>query len=79
MVSLTCRVSAKVSAEVVRPRPDKPTEGLLLFNTEISPMASPAFEVGRYVEVGPVVWNMLLTKLLLLNGHISLFYDAIGW
>ncbi|KAH8549098.1 ribosomal protein S5 domain 2-type protein [Umbelopsis sp. PMI_123] len=44
------RVSAKVSAEVVRPRPDKPTEGLLLFNTEISPMASPAFEVGRPSE-----------------------------
>ncbi|CAO3679963.1 unnamed protein product [Umbelopsis vinacea] len=44
------RVSAKVSAEVVRPRADKPTEGLLLFNTEISPMASPAFETGRSSE-----------------------------
>ncbi|KAG2183630.1 hypothetical protein INT43_006638 [Umbelopsis isabellina] len=44
------RVSAKVTAEVVRPRPDKPTEGLLLFNTEISPMASPAFEIGRPSE-----------------------------
>jgi exosome complex RNA-binding protein Rrp42 (RNase PH superfamily) len=44
---LKFRVSAKVSAEVVRPRADKPTEGLLLFNTEISPMASPAFETGR--------------------------------
>lgn len=40
------RVAANISAEVVRPYADKPTEGILLFNTEISPMAAPTFESG---------------------------------
>ncbi|KAI9012605.1 ribosomal protein S5 domain 2-type protein [Phycomyces nitens] len=44
------RIAAKVTAEVVRPRPDKPTEGILLFNTEISPMACPTFESGSRSE-----------------------------
>ncbi|KAI7865246.1 ribosomal protein S5 domain 2-type protein [Spinellus fusiger] len=44
------RVAARVTAEVVRPRADKPTEGVLLFNTEISPMACATFEVGSRPE-----------------------------
>ncbi|KAI8388656.1 ribosomal protein S5 domain 2-type protein [Radiomyces spectabilis] len=44
------RVAARVTAEVVRPRPDKPTEGMLLFNTEISPMASALFDAGSRSE-----------------------------
>ncbi|KAI8140310.1 ribosomal protein S5 domain 2-type protein [Fennellomyces sp. T-0311] len=44
------RVSAKVSAKVERPRNDKPTEGILHFNTEISPMACPTFESGSRSE-----------------------------
>ncbi|KAK9727653.1 3'-5'-exoribonuclease [Basidiobolus ranarum] len=44
------RVLAKVSCEVTRPYPDKPTEGFLIFNTELSPLASPAFEIGRPSE-----------------------------
>ncbi|CDS06032.1 hypothetical protein LRAMOSA08560 [Lichtheimia ramosa] len=44
------RVAARVSAKVERPRQDKPTEGVLIFNTEISPMASPAFESGSRPE-----------------------------
>ncbi|KAL1914767.1 uncharacterized protein VTP21DRAFT_8025 [Calcarisporiella thermophila] len=44
------RVMAKVSCEVVRPYPDRPTEGFLVINTEISPMASPVFESGRSSE-----------------------------
>lgn len=40
------RVAANVSAEVVRPVADKPTEGQFLINTEISPMAAPFFESG---------------------------------
>ncbi|KAI8643390.1 ribosomal protein S5 domain 2-type protein [Parasitella parasitica] len=44
------RVAANVSAEVVRPVPDKPTEGQLLINTEISPMAAPFFESGSRSE-----------------------------
>jgi exosome complex component RRP45 len=41
------RVLARVYAEVMRPYPDRPTDGFLNFNTEFSPMASPYFEVGR--------------------------------
>ncbi|KAL9555642.1 hypothetical protein MBANPS3_002264 [Mucor bainieri] len=44
------RVAANVSAEVVRPMADKPTEGQFLINTEISPMAAPFFESGSRSE-----------------------------
>ena len=42
------RVLAKVTGQVVQPKPHRPTDGQLFFNVELSPMASPAFEVGRY-------------------------------
>ena len=45
------RVLACVLCEVVRPQPNRPSEGQLFFNVELSPMASPAFEVGRSVEI----------------------------
>jgi len=57
------RVLAKISCDVVRPYPDKPTEGLLVFNTELSPMASPAFEVGRPSE-DEVQINRLVEKAM---------------
>lgn len=41
------RVLAQVSCEVVQPKPNRPTEGQLFLNVELSPMASPAFESGR--------------------------------
>ncbi|KAM0792216.1 hypothetical protein ACM66B_004912 [Microbotryomycetes sp. NB124-2] len=41
------RVVAQVSAEVVRPLPDRPYEGFLTISTEISPMASTSYEAGR--------------------------------
>lgn len=44
------RVLTVVSAEVVPPFPDHPTEGFLAINVEFSPMASEAFEVGRPTE-----------------------------
>jgi exosome complex RNA-binding protein Rrp42 (RNase PH superfamily) len=36
-----------VHGEIVPPFPDRPTEGFLHFNVELSPMASQNFEVGR--------------------------------
>jgi len=55
----TTRVIAIVSAEIVEPFPDRPTEGFFLFNTEFSPMADPNFELGRQseyaIELGRVV------------------------
>ncbi|KAG1143989.1 hypothetical protein G6F37_006553 [Rhizopus arrhizus] len=44
------KVAANVTAEVVRPYADRPTEGILIFNTEISPMAAPTFESGSRSE-----------------------------
>ncbi|KAJ0405873.1 hypothetical protein P43SY_001605 [Pythium insidiosum] len=41
------RVIANVHGEIVPPFPDRPTEGFLHFNVELSPMASQNFEVGR--------------------------------
>jgi len=43
------RVVARVSAEVIAPYPDRKFDGVFTISTEFSPMASPAFEVGRYV------------------------------
>uniref|UniRef100_A0A2D4NSB9 Exoribonuclease phosphorolytic domain-containing protein n=1 Tax=Micrurus surinamensis TaxID=129470 RepID=A0A2D4NSB9_MICSU len=43
------RVLGQVSCELVSPKPNRATEGILFFNLELSPMASPAFEPGRYV------------------------------
>jgi len=42
-------VLAQVSATIVKPRDDRPYEGFLLINSEISPMASSVYEAGRYV------------------------------
>ena len=41
------RVAAQVSAEVVRPNVDRPYEGVLQISTEITPMASAVYELGR--------------------------------
>jgi len=54
------RVSVRISAEIVRPFPDRPTEGMYLFHTELSPMASPYFENAsrvsiQSVEIGRIV------------------------
>ncbi|KAK5127668.1 3'-5'-exoribonuclease, partial [Cryomyces antarcticus] len=41
------RVVARISAEVTAPFPDRKFDGIFSISTELSPMASPAFEVGR--------------------------------
>ena len=43
------RVLARISAEVTQPFPDRRFDGIFTIVTELSPMASPAFETGRYV------------------------------
>ncbi|KAF9365388.1 hypothetical protein BGX34_010210 [Mortierella sp. NVP85] len=53
------RVLAKVSCEVLRPYPDKPTEGFLMFNTEVSPMASSVFEIGRQTDEEVLVSRLI--------------------
>ena len=50
---------AKVSAEVMAPYPDRPLDGIFQIVTELSPMASPAFESNR-----PTDMEVLLSRLL---------------
>ena len=44
------RVLVKVSCEVTAPFPDRKFDGIFQITTELSPIASPAFEVGRYAR-----------------------------
>ncbi|RYP57915.1 hypothetical protein DL770_010550 [Monosporascus sp. CRB-9-2] len=53
------RILAKVSAEVTVPYSDRPFDGIFTITTELSPMASPAFEVNRPTET-----EVLLSRLL---------------
>ncbi|EPS38288.1 hypothetical protein H072_8042 [Dactylellina haptotyla CBS 200.50] len=53
------RVLARISAEVTRPRPDRQFEGMFTITTEMGPMASPAFEVGRPTELDHTLSRLL--------------------
>ncbi|NXT26263.1 EXOS9 protein, partial [Syrrhaptes paradoxus] len=57
------RVLGQVSCELVPPRPNRPTEGILFFNVELSPMAAPGFEPGRQSEL-LVELNSLIERCL---------------
>ncbi|KAL7420787.1 3'-5'-exoribonuclease [Cryptotrichosporon argae] len=62
--SVECRlgktaVMAQVTATIVKPREDRPYEGFLLINSEISPMASSVYEAGRASED-----EVMITRLL---------------
>ncbi|EEB95892.1 hypothetical protein MPER_05068, partial [Moniliophthora perniciosa FA553] len=41
------RVLANVDAKMVKPPPERPFEGLITIHSEISPMASSEYELGR--------------------------------
>lgn len=41
------KAMAQTSCEVVAPSPGRPAEGVIRYNVELSPMASPSFEAGR--------------------------------
>ncbi|KAL9631045.1 MAG: hypothetical protein Q9204_004419 [Flavoplaca sp. TL-2023a] len=53
------RVLTRISASVTAPFPDRKFDGIFTITTELSPMASPAFEVGRQTET-----ETLLSRLL---------------
>ncbi|KDQ17394.1 hypothetical protein BOTBODRAFT_30200 [Botryobasidium botryosum FD-172 SS1] len=53
------RVIAQVSGTIVRPRADRPYEGLLNIHSEISPMASSVYDSGRPSEEEVVITRML--------------------
>ena len=41
------RVLTRISATVAAPYPERKFDGIFTITTELSPLASPAFEVGR--------------------------------
>ena len=45
--SSLCRVLAYVDAKMVKPLPERPLEGMITIHSEISPMASKEYELGR--------------------------------
>ncbi|KAL9024867.1 MAG: hypothetical protein Q9196_006201 [Gyalolechia fulgens] len=53
------RVVARISASITAPFPDRKFDGIFTVTTELSPMASPAFEVGRQTDT-----ETLLSRLL---------------
>ncbi|KAK4894524.1 hypothetical protein LTR28_002029, partial [Elasticomyces elasticus] len=53
------RVVARISAEVTAPFADRKFDGIFTIATELSPLASPAFEVGRPTET-----ELLISRLL---------------
>lgn len=57
------RVMAQVSCELVAPKENRPNEGIMFFNIELSPMASPGFEQGRQSELS-VKLNRQLERCL---------------
>ncbi|KAI9851213.1 MAG: hypothetical protein M1838_004225 [Thelocarpon superellum] len=57
------RVIARISAEVTKPFVDRPFDGVFTISTELSPMASPAFEVGRQTEQ-EVILSRILEKAI---------------
>ena len=52
-------VCAVVSAEVARPRPDRPHEGFLQFTTNLTPMANPSFQLGRPSKLAVEISNIV--------------------
>lgn len=45
------RVSTRISADVTKPLEDRKFDGIFTITAELSPLASPAFEIGRCVEL----------------------------
>ena len=53
------KVLATATAELIEPFPDRPTEGVLQFFVEFSPMAAPEFEPGRPSEAAVELMKLL--------------------
>ncbi|KAK3906657.1 hypothetical protein C8A05DRAFT_40592 [Staphylotrichum tortipilum] len=64
------RVLAKATAEVTVPYADRPLDGVFTIATELSPMASPSFEVNRPTET-EVLLSRLLEKTVRRSGALD--------
>lgn len=48
-------IVVRISAEVTKPRDERPFDGLFNINLELTAMGSPAWENGRYAEINNVL------------------------
>jgi len=53
------RVRSHVSADLTQPIPERKFDGIFTITTELSPMASPAFEVGRQTDQETILSRLL--------------------
>ena len=63
------RALAQTSCELIKPLDTRPTDGQLYINVDLSPMASPGFESGRYVYI---INNLYFYKLFV-GSYINKF------
>ncbi|OJD36183.1 exosome complex component rrp45 [Diplodia corticola] len=64
------RILVRVSADVTAPFADRKFDGVFNISTEFSPMASPAFEVGRQTEA-EVILSRILEKAIRRSGALD--------
>ncbi|KAJ5669042.1 Exoribonuclease phosphorolytic domain 1 [Penicillium macrosclerotiorum] len=57
------RIIVRISAEVTKPREDRPFDGLFNINLELTAMGSPAWENGRSSDLEAYVTNILDTVI----------------
>ncbi|KAL9076549.1 MAG: hypothetical protein Q9161_000881 [Pseudevernia consocians] len=57
------RVLTRISASIAAPRPDRKFDGIFTITTELSPLASPAFESGRQSDLETHLSRILETSL----------------
>ncbi|PNS17477.1 Exosome complex component rrp45 [Sphaceloma murrayae] len=64
------RISVRVSSTVTIPFPDRKFDGIFNISTELSPLASPAFEVGRQNDAETLL-SRLLEKTIRRSGALD--------
>ncbi|EGP88685.1 uncharacterized protein MYCGRDRAFT_108491 [Zymoseptoria tritici IPO323] len=64
------RVMVAISAEVIAPYTDRKFDGVFTISTELSPIASPAFEVGRQDQT-EILLSRLLEKTIRRSGALD--------
>ncbi|SMQ48552.1 unnamed protein product [Zymoseptoria tritici ST99CH_3D7] len=64
------RVMVAISAEVIAPYTDRKFDGVFTISTELSPIASPAFEVGRQDQT-EILLSRILEKTIRRSGALD--------
>lgn len=62
-ILIPLRVIARISVDVVTPAPERKFDGVFQIVTEFSPMASPAFEIGRPTDA-EIILSRILEKAI---------------